>query len=86
MTHHDFWKSNVTVDERLKRIADMTERECAFAVRLEGTQPSVKDALWRRMRKLQRQRQGKSGSPSPGVVDQSKPGAHGVTRPTQGNV
>ena len=60
MTHNDFWKSNVTVDERLKRIPDMTERECAFAVRLEGTQPSVKDALWRRMRKLQRARTGAS--------------------------
>jgi len=58
MDHNDFWKSNVTVDERLKKVPDMTAGECAFALKLDGTQPTVKAALVRRMRKLNAQRMG----------------------------
>lgn len=53
-----FWGTNTTARLQLLRVADMTERECLYALHDPQTQPATRGALQRRIRILESRRLG----------------------------
>jgi hypothetical protein len=55
-----FWGPNLSAPAQLAKVKDMTQGECARALRDPDTQPATKGALLRRLRMFNAQRLGKN--------------------------
>ena len=67
-----FWNQNLSASAQLAKVKDMTQGECARALREPETQPATKGALLRRLRAFNAQRLGAPNSDSARPLNQPK--------------